>query len=132
MRAIRGAFEGAIGTGIITGIFSLATLEDADPAIAIIIGAILGAIIGVALTLLVMMRVSERLATYMFAGAVVGGLVFALAANYDVGLGDLVENSGSGVIGGGIIGLILARIIAAREVNLGDQPKPKKDDPFEE
>ncbi len=113
MRSTRGIFVGGISSGFLTWIASLVSNSDGDPLLAALIGFILGALVGAVIGILVFVRVFERIAPYAFVGAIAGALIFTLAANYDVGLDDIVDNTWMGLISGfvigGLIGLATAR-----------------------
>lgn len=112
MRAIHGLWQGALSSAILTALLVAVTVDDADPLLGGLIGAMLGALIGGIVGLLAVFRVFKSPNMYAAVGLLTGVVCFVLfAVIVDVGAGEIVSNSETGIASGGAIGTIIGRIV---------------------
>jgi len=118
MRAMRGLFVGGVSSGIITGIAGVADTSDGDPVLAVIIGVLLGALIGGIVAILTYISLFKTATPYALVGMIIGAFTFTIATNFDIGLGNIVSNTESGLVSGlvigGLVGFFVARVMGKR------------------
>lgn len=112
MRAIHGLWQGALIGGVLTALLVVLTVDDADPILVAVIGALLGALIGTAVGLLAFLRIFKNANTYALVGGIIGIVCFILVAIVgNVGAGEIVSNSETGILSGGVIGGFIGRLV---------------------
>lgn len=128
-QAIQGVIVGMFGSGVFTGLAVALTVDDADPALAVVIGAVLGAFIGGIIGLLASFRFFERPYAYIIIGLVTGVVAFVtFSVIYDAGAGEIVSNSETGIASGALVGSLLGGLIGrGRSSASSTAEKPKRD-----
>lgn len=111
MRMRGGAIEGAIGSGAITGILGVLTVEDASPLLAVIAGAILGAGIGLGVVVAGLFMPTQRWYPFVLVGGVIGAVFFGVATIVGIQLGDIINSSIISLFSGFIIGALIGGVV---------------------
>lgn len=111
MRLRGGAFEGAIGSGAITGLLGVLTLGDANPLLSVIAGALLGAAIGLAVAILAVFIPTKRWFPFPLLGGVVGAILFGLVTVIGIQIGEIINSSLISVAIGFTIGALVGGVV---------------------
>ncbi len=125
MRIRGSAIEGAIGSGVITGLLGVLTVSDADPILSVIVGAFLGTTIGLGVVVLALLLPTERWFPFPLVGGIVGAIVFGLATLIGIQLGDLINSSAISVLIGFAIGAIVGGVVMREKRTLYRQKMEK-------